>query len=180
MDQSSNSLVSCHQIDEELEKSEKFKQNMHEIKRFMGKETLLELGEDIVAEVYSRVVTNTISIPDRGGNILGIGIYLGISQFNHSCVPNALYIARSSPPQLQIIATAPIESLDKVRIAYIDPLKPTQLRRAELKESYYFSCSCSRCHSIERDGMARSLKCPRKNCGGFILLGKDWLPLGRC
>ncbi|OQV13585.1 putative Histone-lysine N-methyltransferase ASHR1 [Hypsibius exemplaris] len=180
-DREFDSLCShTQEIDEELASSEKFKVNMQEMKKFMGAEVLLEIGEDIVAEVYSRVVTNTISIADRDGVQLGIGLYFGISQFDHSCVPNALFFTRSDAPKVQVVAVAPIKALADVRIAYIDPSKPTQQRRAELKESYYFSCSCNRCHSIERDGMARSLVCPSKRCEGFILLGKDWLPLGPC
>ncbi|XP_055329667.1 uncharacterized protein LOC129582226 [Paramacrobiotus metropolitanus] len=169
------------EIDKELKSSDKFQRNMLEIKRFLGPTpAAAPLDPALLAETYSRVLTNTISIPDRLGNTLGLGLYLGVSQFDHSCLPNAVYFCRNGAPKLCVVATNHIHSVKEVRISYVNPMKPTTERRAELKESYYFVCQCGRCQGVENDGMGRALTCKKAGCDGYILLGKDWKPMGPC
>lgn len=59
-------------------------------------------------------------------------------------------------------------------------MRPTTERRRELKESFYFVCQCGRCQGVEQDGMSRSLRCTKEGCTGYVLLGKDWRPMGPC
>ncbi|KAJ1646954.1 hypothetical protein LPJ64_001628 [Coemansia asiatica] len=71
--------------------------------------------------------------------------------FNHSCLPNALFIY-SEADGLQIVrALDDIEEGEEISISYIDGLRPRCERQTTLQEVYFFACKCARCAGDNTD-----------------------------
>ncbi|SCU64370.1 SET domain containing protein, putative [Trypanosoma equiperdum] len=99
-----------------------------------------EHGE--VARLIGVIRCNAIEICDDSG--LGVGQALHAasitSYFNHSCAPNCAIQSDA------IVTTRVVEAGEELTIAYIPQLYwPTELRRGELAEKYFFHCRCVRC-----------------------------------
>lgn len=80
-----------------------------------------------------------------------IGLYLHpyAALINHSCAYNA--VAGFDGDELFVRAVRPIRQGDQIFISYVDTTNPTQLRRQELRERYFFDCACSKCSSPAQD-----------------------------
>lgn len=74
-----------------------------------------------------------------------IGLYLHpfAALINHSCDYNS--VVGFDGDQLFVKAIRPIQKDEQIFITYVDTTNPYQLRRAELRERYYFDCRCSKC-----------------------------------
>lgn len=82
-----------------------------------------------------------------------------ISLFAHDCDPNTerqlIYIDEKDSNEnvaqgissiaLQIKASRRIEAEEMITIRYIDINQPVMQRRQELKDTFYFDCTCTRC-----------------------------------
>ncbi|XP_076232272.1 SET and MYND domain containing, class 3 isoform X3 [Calliopsis andreniformis] len=112
--------------------------------------------------IYGRICVNSFNIYDLDMNGIGIGIYLGPSILDHSCAPNAIANFEGTNIVIRTIEDIPCLDWSQIRISYIDVLKTTQDRRAELKNSYYFWCDCKKCEQPE--SMAEAAACPNKSC----------------
>ncbi|XP_076183551.1 SET and MYND domain containing, class 3 isoform X2 [Ptiloglossa arizonensis] len=88
-----------------------------------------------------------------------MGIY---GRIYHSCAPNAVATFEGITIIIRTIEDLPCLDWSQIRISYIDILKTTKDRRAELQSSYYFWCTCKRCE--QPDIMAEAVKCPNKSC----------------
>lgn len=62
---------------------------------------------------------------------------------NHSCDPNTIVVFNQ--PGLIIRALRPIAKGEEIFIKYVDVTNPQSVRQADLKDSYYFDCTCSKC-----------------------------------
>lgn len=90
-------------------------------------------------------MTNTLSLSAPYDDIsLGMGFDPIVCSANHSCEPNA--VVMFNQPQLVVRALRQISSGDEIFIKYIDISNPRSVRRAELNDSYYFNCSCTKCN----------------------------------
>ncbi len=80
---------------------------------------------------------------------VGIGLYLEASVLDHSCLPNATIVFEGKTlllrPVREIAADEPIV------IAYCNVLHPTERRRSDLKERYYFHCTCASCEAVDSE-----------------------------
>nr|XP_031844235.1 histone-lysine N-methyltransferase SMYD3 isoform X3 [Nomia melanderi] len=112
--------------------------------------------------IYGRICINSFNIFDLDMNSIGIGIYLGPSIIDHSCVPNAVATFEGPNIIIRTIEYLPCLDWSQIRISYIDVLKTTKDRRAELQSSYYFWCNCKRCEQPELTTTAAM--CPNKSC----------------
>ncbi|XP_017789318.1 PREDICTED: histone-lysine N-methyltransferase SMYD3 [Habropoda laboriosa] len=112
--------------------------------------------------IYGRICINSFNILDLDMNSIGIGIYLGPSVMDHSCKPNAVATFEGATIIIRTIEDLPCLDWSQIRISYIDILKTTKDRRAELQSSYYFWCNCKKCE--EPEPMAEAAACPNKCC----------------
>ena len=62
---------------------------------------------------------------------------------NHSCDPNAFIIMDG--PELSFRSLKPIKKDEEILISYVDVTNPHARRQYELKNRWFFSCSCSKC-----------------------------------
>ncbi|XP_076289128.1 SET and MYND domain containing, class 3 isoform X2 [Lasioglossum baleicum] len=112
--------------------------------------------------IYGRICINSFNILNLDMNSIGVGIYLGPSIIDHSCTPNAVATFEGSTLLIRTIQDLPCLDWSQIRISYIDVLKLTKDRRAELQSSYYFWCNCKRCEQPELTTGAAM--CPNKSC----------------
>ncbi|ESP05000.1 hypothetical protein LOTGIDRAFT_177746 [Lottia gigantea] len=94
---------------------------------------------------FGMMVINTFSICNDDLQPIGSGIYTSPSMLDHSCDPNAVAIFSGKTVFIRALKDIPDTTPNKMFISYIDQLKPSVERLAELEEQYYFSCECSRC-----------------------------------
>ena len=75
-------------------------------------------------------------------DLIGHGVYVAASLFNHSCAPNCH--ASTGVHRMAIMADVPIEPGEELTIAYCDVHQPLAARRRLLKQHYRFHCECKR------------------------------------
>lgn len=108
-------------------------------------------------------------------NSIATGIYLAVSIIDHSCNPNAVATFNGKKLFLRALEDIPDFSWDKVFISYIDLLNTRDIRRKELKENYYFLCTCSRCVDTEELSLMTSACCPNKKCDKAFVPSSDMI-----
>ncbi|KAF8628307.1 hypothetical protein AX17_006010 [Amanita inopinata Kibby_2008] len=81
--------------------------------------------------------------PQADSEMLGWGLYVQGSYFNHDCNPNVK--KQRSNRAMAFFAMRDIEAGEELCTTYIDVNDPVLQRRKELKEEWYFDCACARC-----------------------------------
>ena len=84
----------------------------------------------------SRLVTPTF-------DPLGLALDPRTCVMNHSCSPNAVVVFDG--PNLTVRTLKKIQSGKEIVISYIDSTAPFGVRQAELKDQYFFACTCPKC-----------------------------------
>ena len=107
-----------------------------------------------ILEMCARVRCSAFTLHDMELMPMGIGCYGVGGAANHSCAPTAVAHfhspERGAPISQTLRSLVPLHPGAEVTLAYCDVGAPTPLRRAELREGYYFSCACSRCAAVAR------------------------------
>lgn len=159
--------------------------------QFFG-ETVLPNSAELMG-IYGRICVNSFNILDPEMNSIGVGIYLAPSIIDHSCQPNAVAVFEGTKIMIRITEDLPrldfslviikfkVKSVVfstsffffnfKVRISYTDILSPTEDRRKELQQSYYFVCDCSRCTNPQK--FITAAACPNDRCEHPCLINKE-------
>ncbi len=125
-----------------------------------------------VLDILAKLSLNAfnIYIIQREEVVVGEGLYLETSVFDHSCQPNAEYSFKHG--DMVVMCTQDGIDFSEVRISYVNDicLLPSE-RRALLLEKYFFDCGCDRCvnHFEREEALGKaSIKCPRPVCKGGI------------
>ncbi|KIK97955.1 hypothetical protein PAXRUDRAFT_824421 [Paxillus rubicundulus Ve08.2h10] len=98
-----------------------------------------------VREVLARDTGNSFGIwdGDRRDEMMGWGIWVSASYFNHSCTPSVQKVRQGRVLHLE--TTREIQAGEELCISYIETDLPVAERRRELEESWFFTCRCYRC-----------------------------------
>ena len=88
----------------------------------------------------------------RNVDLIGHGVYLGASLFNHSCTPNCF--VSSGVHSLCVTVDSAVGADEELTIAYCDVQLPLAARRRQLSRHYRFECSCERCEA-EASGVSK-------------------------
>jgi hypothetical protein len=109
---------------------------------------LLDLKDDQsnleqAKKVISTIMCSTHRLVTPTFDPLGLAFDPSTSTINHSCLPNAVIVFDG--PKLVVRALDPIKAGQEVLISYIDSSAPFGVRQAELKDQYFFECSCAKC-----------------------------------
>ena len=102
-------------------------------------ETMLERAKTAVCIL----MCNTLALLAPTYDSLGLTLDPRISLINHSCEPNAVVVFDG--PKLAVRSLNPIKKGEEVLISYIDSSSIFGLRQAQLRDQYFFTCSCSKC-----------------------------------
>lgn len=110
-----------------------------------------------------------------GGPSPLVGVFETLSMINHSCNPNAFYISSwdsiKKTPKASIYALKDITKGEEITFSYVSSSQSRSGRRAEIKASWGFQCTCPRCESNNGDD-TQLLLCNRCN-DGSIPVGSD-------
>ncbi|KAG1769841.1 SET domain-containing protein [Suillus occidentalis] len=84
---------------------------------------------------------------DSKDEMVGWGLWVGASYFNHSCCPNVqkTRIGRA----MHFTTSRSVETGEELCISYIDTNQTITQRRQDLEDSWFFKCQCQRCLSEE-------------------------------
>ena len=94
-------------------------------------------------ELLLALSCNAHSVCDDELRPLGRGLYPLLACANHDCSPSCVLTFRGRNAHLR--ASRPLQAGDELTLAYIDLLAPASERIAELREGYFFTCTCARC-----------------------------------
>jgi len=104
-------------------------------------------------EIFGRFMVNgfTINSWEVGSSsamgsewaIMGWGLYLGPSILDHSCCPTAKVTFKGL--RLEVRSLKPFHDFKKLLVPYLDPKQQREMRRASLRERYFFDCLCPAC-----------------------------------
>ncbi|KAI8994584.1 hypothetical protein BDB01DRAFT_841026 [Pilobolus umbonatus] len=89
--------------------------------------------------------SNNFGINDEDMFPIGEGTYPVASLFNHSCRPNAIVIFDGALANIRAIED--IAEGSEITIAYTDAAHSRTYRQKSLKDKYFFTCRCDRCHT---------------------------------
>ena len=103
------------------------------------------------------------------GNVIGTGIYLGLSAVDHSCRPNVNVLFNGKTVELIALDDIQSPAFQFTRVNYNTKVLPR--RRKKLKDDYFFDCLCVDCVSNkEIDEMCQlSVVCQNINCKAPIV-----------
>ncbi|XP_064458542.1 histone-lysine N-methyltransferase SMYD3-like isoform X2 [Ornithodoros turicata] len=141
-------MSNVEHIEKDPERMEQFMQLWCTVRTFIGEEWLppVEMG----LEIFGKMVINSYSICDYHNYDVGTGLYIGPSIFDHSCAPNAQAVFDGRKMILRAIRNIACDTLDDIRICYVDLLELQRERAAKLRQQYYFDCDCSRCAADQK------------------------------
>jgi len=89
--------------------------------------------------------TNMFRIPPEEGIAFNSAVFVGLSRFNHSCVPNCEQSWDPKRGEMHIYAHADIPAGEELCICYMEVRAPTKERRDHLEAAHGFLCGCPAC-----------------------------------
>lgn len=140
---------------------------------YMGEDETIPPLEQLMM-IYGKVMINSFNIMDPTMLVIGSGLYLGASRFDHSCSPNAVATFSGTTLSIRLLKPIPQFAWSKVFISYIDVLQSTPKRMQELRKGYFFECNCEVCQDKKQLEEMLSMRCPNKTCPEPIHIPEDF------
>ncbi|KAK5452140.1 hypothetical protein LTS15_007204 [Exophiala xenobiotica] len=110
---------------------------------------------ELILELLCTLTINSFTLTNFISEPLGLALHPKTSQFNHSCRPNAfvrfdVFKSGSAPEpsgrhNISVHALRDIHEDEEITLGYVDGTYPFEKRQQELKERYFFTCSCELC-----------------------------------
>ncbi|XP_075155456.1 SET and MYND domain containing, class 3 isoform X1 [Haematobia irritans] len=147
-------------------------ESLHGVLCEMMQDSAIVPNQSELLTIYGRLITNGFNILDAEMNSIATAIFLGVSITDHSCKPNA--VATFEGTTLHVQATEDIDidrdCLDwsKIFISYIELLNTPAIRRRQLKDNYYFLCTCSKCIDPQETLEMEAACCPNRKCKAYV------------
>ncbi|MCO5604257.1 hypothetical protein L7F22_058420 [Adiantum nelumboides] len=120
---------------------------------------------------------NAHTICDAELKPLGVGLYPVISIINHSCHPNCILLFEGKKAYVRAIQE--IGEGTEVTVSYVDLGESTPTRLKNLREQYFFDCTCSRCLAqgasdviLDNDHL-EGFMCPMQKCRGLLVTAQE-------
>lgn len=106
---------------------------------------MTEFSEDTILRITAILDTNSFEIRRSEGDVKVRGLYSKAAMLSHDCKPNTKHVFRGSKYTLKLVSTVPIRKGEIICVTYTQTLWGTLSRRAHLKQSKCFDCTCLRC-----------------------------------
>nr|XP_015798838.2 histone-lysine N-methyltransferase Smyd1 [Nothobranchius furzeri] len=129
--------------------------------------TTQQNSTEFLSHILGLIRNNSFPLKDqRGLQDVGLGIFPSLGLVNHDCWPSctvtfnhgnqsAVSSALHSRKRMELRALRTIPEGEEVTISYVDFLNLSADRQKQLKERFYFDCSCERCsRSVSDDLMS--------------------------
>ncbi|PLN81380.1 hypothetical protein BDW42DRAFT_200860 [Aspergillus taichungensis] len=107
------------------------------------------MDEEEICGVGAKLDLNSFNLTNAQYDRIGLYLHPYAALINHSCAYNA--VAGFDDDELFVKAVRNIAQDDQIFISYVDTTNPTQLRRQELRERYFFDCACPKCASSAQE-----------------------------
>ncbi|KAH8920604.1 SET domain-containing protein [Atractiella rhizophila] len=114
--------------------------------------------------------SNSFSLTSYDLDNIGVAISPAIALINHSCTPNAVVVFPNSS-QMAVVALRQLEDGEEILTSYIDISLPVDMRQADLKDTYFFTCKCQLCTLGSTLDPRKSLHC--QSCGAMMPFPDD-------
>eukprot|EP01129_Flabellula_baltica_P014030 TRINITY_DN6640_c0_g1_i1.p1 TRINITY_DN6640_c0_g1~~TRINITY_DN6640_c0_g1_i1.p1 ORF type:complete len:439 (-),score=59.87 TRINITY_DN6640_c0_g1_i1:3-1319(-) len=125
---------------------------------------LKEIDLNVILNLLCILKCNVFNIHDNEMRNIGVGLYPNACLINHSCNPNTVPCFEGEKVVLRAIR--PISEGEEITVTYVEIGASRQDRQTELKENFYFECSCTTCQDFERDIIMNQLKC--NSCSSIL------------
>lgn len=114
-------------------------------------------------EFAQKFVENAHGMEDTEGigQIEGLGIFPRVSLLNHSCSPTCCLSRQGDTISVRTLKD--FEPGEEFTITYIDLYISTNERQLQLQDRRYFTCSCSRCLTDDKNSLLKGILCPKCN-----------------
>ncbi|XP_025114304.1 histone-lysine N-methyltransferase SMYD3-like isoform X2 [Pomacea canaliculata] len=150
----------AEEIKKDAQRCEAFAKICHTLALLAGSHITLPSNQELL-DIFGKMVVNTITIATEDlHESLGAGIYLSPSLLDHRCSPNSVMTFQGKSLRLSAVENIACDDITKVAdhvfVSYIDQLAPSWVRQAQLKEQYYFLCTCPRCANPSLDQLMTS------------------------
>ena len=125
-----------------------------------GQMTFPNISKDKAFKVWAIYKTNAFDN----------GVCLKMSRFNHSCRPNAQWFWNDDTSSQDLRALRKIRQGEEITLSYIPNMVSWAARRAKLKGSFNFDCSCEACDVTEAQ--------IKEEAESFAAFGKEMARVG--
>ncbi|XP_049855223.1 SET domain-containing protein SmydA-8 [Schistocerca gregaria] len=106
---------------------------------------LSQFDDEAVLRVAAILDTNAFDVRREEGAVRARGLYAAASMLAHDCRPNTRHVFEGPDFRIAVLATVPIKKGDVISATYTQTLWGTLARRAHLRTSKCFDCTCARC-----------------------------------
>lgn len=126
-------------------------------------DTSVVLQDFDIYGLFCRISCNSFTITNSELNSVGTGIFKVSSLINHSCDPNC--IAIFDGPNISIRSITEIAPGEELFLTYVSVTSPVEMRQADLREGYMFTCTCHICIAQQfNDSQMKSFRCASCPC----------------
>ncbi|KAL4927640.1 S-adenosylmethionine-dependent methyltransferase [Aspergillus undulatus] len=105
------------------------------------------IEEEVLSAYGAKLDVNSFNLTNALYDRVGLYLHPYAALINHSCDYNA--VAGFDGDELYVTAIRPIAKDEQITISYVDTTYPTRTRQKELRERYFFTCTCSKCSQAE-------------------------------
>ncbi|XP_067084381.1 histone-lysine N-methyltransferase SMYD1b [Osmerus mordax] len=107
---------------------------------------------DTVSHIFGVINCNGFTVSDqRGLQAVGVGLFPNLCLVNHDCWPNCTVILNHG--KIELRALGKISEGEELTVSYVDYLNQTEARQRQLKQQYYFDCTCEHCTNHIKDDL---------------------------
>ncbi|KAI1285485.1 Histone-lysine N-methyltransferase ASHR1 [Halotydeus destructor] len=108
-----------------------------------------EITHAQLLKFFGQLSVNSFGIKNETDDILiGIGLYVEISIFDHSCQPNAAIVFTGKT--LTLRALTDIDTArEEITVSYVPLTYDCETRQTFLRQNYFFTCTCPLCNEPE-------------------------------
>lgn len=118
--------------------------------KMMFEDANIKFDEKLLFRLFCKMYINGFSIMNSMLLEIGRAVYLLASQFDHSCVPNAITVFFGSSIEVRAIQEVNTEK-QEIFVSYLNVMEKVEKRQEHLARGYYFKCLCERCVSELKD-----------------------------
>lgn len=120
---------------------------------------------DTISHIFGVINCNGFTVSDqRGLQAVGVGLFPSLCLVNHDCWPNCTVILNHgnqsavnslyhSQRRIELRALGKIDQGEELTVSYVDFLNVTEQRQRQLKQQYFFDCTCEHCEKHIKDDL---------------------------
>ena len=150
-------LISHHNSQSETFKAAFLLASADFISTFANDPIVNGINAESMVKLACRINANSHGMTLLNGDTFGVGLCPLIALINHSCTPNAVFLAGSGGV-MRVIAIKNLKEDEEITVSYVDLFTPRWNRQGALLTTKFFWCDCERCSS-EDDSVLDSIKC---------------------